>query len=549
MTLSSVAMSALPKSECSLCPAVTCPRPIHSLFDRVLAFPSSPPCTLLPSISRYHQAKLELEKSSFPRPTLIFQVLTAGDPRLATAVKYHESTRNVADRQAFMAERIRTEEYCRSMAALASALQSKARRALPQDPVGHRFWSERASTTSEQLKDLQRRLKTIEEQLSTFDKHRPIHWSVLDKENGRVMDATAEIKKFLEAWNTSGNGNRPSFPKVSPFVDELIPPFGIKSAPAPAGGTFKDRAPLPPLWTTPSTRTTPPVASQAVPPPTASDSFESRFPNLEAIMNRRLDAPPSTSPCKLIADKIKEISATQAVGVSQEIRNVLDGFLVNLTNQLALFEDGIKERYMPIFRDDGVKVDVVRDEAGDDTERRIPGAFVEKSAPAASPSSAAKASESASTNSTLPGEGTRCCSKPPQPRSNSLYLGTYVCDVCDMTPKAVRWHCNVSTAVRVFGFNSIHASLSYPLQDCRDFDVCYDCLPSLEKGAHDDSHTFTAVYHNSIQGKIVASKAKSGNKNVGVKAQGATTMPGVSASDAPKALTRHNAYCDGCNQR
>ncbi len=329
------------------------------------------------------------------------------------------------------------------MAALASALQGKARRAGFQDPVGQRFWSERAAKTSEQLNDLERRLKSIKDQLSSFDQIRPIHWSVLDKENGRIMDATAEIKRFLEAWNAvNGNGIRSSLPMVSPFVDELMPPSGIKSSSTSAGASFNERSPHSPT----SSSTVPPT--QSGPPFSAPQPFESRFPNLEAIMNRRLDIPPPPSPYKFITDKIKEISATQAVGVSQEIRNVLDGFLVNLTNQLATFEDGIKGKYMPIFRDDGVKVDVVSDDSVDETERKIPGAFVRTSAPAKSDSTKASELTTVPKTTTSPGgAGIRCCSKPVQPRSNALYLGTYVCDVCDMTPKAVRWHCNVGAAL------------------------------------------------------------------------------------------------------
>jgi hypothetical protein len=183
-------------------------------------------------------------------------------------------------------------------------------------------------------------------------------------------------------------------------------------------------------------------------------SQESRFPNLESVLNNR-NVPP-TNPYRLITEKIKEISATQAVGVSQEIRNILDGFLVNLTNQLSTFEDVIWERYRPIFRDDGVKVESIRGDSPDETEHKIPGAFVQSTSRA---SSTAKQSDNA-TSPTGPSIAKQAnkpispcgkdakCAKPAQTKANALYLGTYVCDVCDMTPKVVRWHCNVSHTLK-----------------------------------------------------------------------------------------------------
>jgi hypothetical protein len=194
------------------------------------------------------------------------------------------------------------------------------------------------------------------------------------------------------------------------------------------------------------------TGSTAIPTPAQSIPYESRFPNLDAVLNQNT---PPTNPYRLITDKIKEIGATQAVGVSQEIRSILDGFLVNLSNQLSTFEDGIREKSRPIFKDDGVKVEVARGDSPDETERKIPGAFVQSESAGNGPPQAStekqsgKATSPAASSYAKDNQATKpkeapCCAKPTQSKPSSMYLGTYVCDVCDMTPKVVRWHCNVS---------------------------------------------------------------------------------------------------------
>ncbi len=404
------------------------------------------PCT------RYQSAKGDLVAFAWPRPTLAFQVLIAGDPRLSTAEKYHKSTASVHERDLLIAKRAELAAGQGHLAQLVAEIERKRSLSPSHDALILAFWDGRLAEQRSALSMCVASLKRVDALLAGMDKAKVINQGVLDKENGRNAAAKRDIEAFCCVW-----GNVPRSDEVRAKFDALRakahPPIVVRSLPVPlvAAAATEPSA----RWSSSSIGAGAQGSTASSAPTPAAPA--SPFPNLDAVLDR-LDPDPSSA-FRGLADKVKEITGAQAqvisqeikqqsAGISHDLRSALDGFLNNLTSQLNTFEDGFKERHRPVFRETGVSVAASEngEAEADISEDQFPGAFVRTSHEAnRSPTGANKAAAPAS-----------------KAKAPSLYLSMIVCDVCDQTPKAVRWHCDVSRAGCGWGTGGADAGDSAP---------------------------------------------------------------------------------------
>lgn len=508
--------------------------------------------------------------NTFPRPTLIFQVLLSTDPRLATAQKYHQSTAYSTARSVLSSERQITADAVSRCAVVVSALKNKSRACSSDDLVGQRFWSERVQEKQEELNGHVDKMKSVEMEVKALESNAVMHKSAVEKETQRNKEAKAEVMNFLNNWEKrvqKGEADVAPFsiptPTKAASVEAAPTTQASKQIPNPTATpqvepliNFSDPAdaPLP----EPVQQTT----RQPIAPPVQA------FPSLESILaaaTRPSRANPTVGTTPLpavglsysqLANQLRTVAvpAVEATGerVTGEIKNILDGFLLHLGGQLDAFEGGLKAQYSNARQsvDEGLKkVDEVVVKATFSPSAAT-ATKEKKSTSKSSPSKTKDTRVPAFTpaeNHSMPGafqprhfsaEGKEQEVKPKveEEKTKKVELDDEMASLI----KAIRHRYKICD-----GCGEKPVGMCYKCETCPDFDLCANCLPRLQTSFHPSEHTFIAIPHSLLANRITPAAAKNSKS----KAISEMSDSNKKTEEKEKKEVSHNASCDGCQGR
>ena len=202
-------------------------------------------------------------------------------------------------------------------------------------------------------------------------------------------------------------------------------------------------------------------------------------------------------------DRVVDVASNATNGSlvpAQEIKSMLDTFLVNLSNQLATTFEGAPP----------VATAAAPATVTPEPELTIPGAFVNSRTDVQTQTIAKEEVKSDKPSSKLGKGGFR--------------HRHITCDGCLTGIRGMRYKCEVRE-------NSFRVDEAEIAQQCPDYDLCGACLPLLHAAEfHPAEHTFRAILHQGLENRI----------------QLPVQVKEVNVKEAPQAP--HWAYCDLCSQ-
>ncbi len=202
-----------------------------------------------------------------------------------------------------------------------------------------------------------------------------------------------------------------------------------------------------------------------------------------------------------VSDVVHNPSSATSLVPTQEIKSMLDAFLVNLSNQLATTFDGAPN----------VATNQPTNATALEPEPMVPGAFVKSQADV-------QTQTPIQTHDVV--EEKEQVVKPARKLGRGGFRHKHItCDGCLTGIRGMRYKCEVSSGCcRLRLYRLLW-------QQCPDYDLCGSCLPLLHTSdLHPTSHVFKAMLHRGLE------------ERVKVPANG---------QDEP---VRHPATCDLCSQ-
>ncbi|WWC71610.1 uncharacterized protein I206_105568 [Kwoniella pini CBS 10737] len=407
--------------------------------------------------AEYEAAQAPFTHSGLPSPALVFTVLLASDPRLNAIHGYHRAN-SLLTSAGDLAIHISTiEEDLAKRVSLLTALEDKLESCKKDnDQTGVTFWNDRVIDKKASVKHLQDELLDCQAEFTRMNDQ--LNGSSLSDgyssqslrdyaefEEREEVGRAQQTEDELAAWKAGNDFNAES--QLFPPLDHLIPPHGPRHRGFPGHGGRRGFRHPPNFH--------PRFAPPPPPPPRmpngsyggfgASPPHHHGVPGDRGVRNlfdRVSDALNPPVPAELLP--------------AREIKSMLDTFLVNLSNQLANTFEGSPR--------------VATHEATSETERPIPGAFVQNnSQPQADAQIQTHEEEKKSdTRSAHLGKGGF--------RHRRIW-----CDGCEEGIRGVRYKC----------------------EQCPDYDLCGSCLPLLHSSdLHPSAHTFKAMLHRDLTERI-----------------------------------------------
>ncbi|WVQ74896.1 hypothetical protein IAR50_004503 [Cryptococcus sp. DSM 104548] len=387
----------------------------------------------------YESAQVPFVHTIGTSPALVFTVLLTSDPRLDTIHGFHRANRLMSSFQASTVRLQVKENELVHESALLAALEAKVCDCMQAgDETGIAFWSSRAqdkrtklASFEETVEQLRHDLEKLNQQLDNvpaegYSQHSlRDHAQALGREEDLRKQQTAEE---LKAWRLGEELNQRDQGAFPPLESVL----GGRRGRQHGHGYHRPSFP-PPLAHArpfPFSQFPPPPHPPAFGPPFSHERMQNHERKIKGILDSVTDILNPGNPNGLVP--------------AQEIKSMLDGFLGNLTNQLAGTFESSPRVSLP------------------DAEPKIPGAFVsfpaqDVSAQTPKPAPVAKL-----------GEGGF--------RHRHIW-----CDGCEQEIRGMRYKC----------------------EQCSDYDLCGSCLPLLNTAAlHPTSHTFKAMLHRDLQERI-----------------------------------------------
>ncbi|ODO06712.1 hypothetical protein I350_04070 [Cryptococcus amylolentus CBS 6273] len=404
-------------------------------------------------VEEYESAQLPFVQTIGTSPALVFTVLLTSDPRLDSIHGFHRANRLISSFQAStMRLQVKENELVHECALL-TALEAKVQDCMQVgDQTGIAFWSSRAqdkrnkvASFEETVKQMRHDIEQINQQLDNVPTEGYSHSSLRDHAQALGREETLRAQQTaeeLEAWRLGEELNQQDEGAFPPL--EAVINGGRRGRHHPHGpGFFRPSFPgMPPPPPHGHPRAFP---FSHFPPPPHPPAFGPPFSH-ERMQNHERKI-------KGILDSVTEIlnpSNPNGLVPAQEIKSMLDGFLGNLTNQLAGTFEG------------SPSVSSAMPEA----EPKIPGAFV--SSPVQNDVS----------TQTTPAEKTTPATKLGQGGFRHRHIW---CDGCEQEIRGMRYKC----------------------EQCSDYDLCGSCLPLLNTAAlHPVTHSFKAMLHRDLQDRI-----------------------------------------------
>ena len=367
--------------------------------------------------------------SHFAAPALQFTVLLTSDPKLDSIHSYHRARYLMKSAKGIAKNIPAMEEELVKKVSLLTSLEQKLESCKNEnDSLGVAFWADRVADKQKEVADLQRSLLGCQSQFRSMDAELDgaiqgttlRHFALNEEreEETRMQQAFDD----LAAWNTAGRETNDYANCFPPLEDVLRPP------PPLGRGHHGPRARRPHGRFGPYGHFHP----------------QGPHPVVRSFM-----------------DRVNEtVNGPNTIVRGQEIKSILDNFLINLTNQLSGTFDGARLAESRLTS------------TSPPPEQQIPGAFV-----------------NAETQTVPP-------SPIPEPVAPASRLG-----------KGGFRHKHISCDGCLTGIRGMR----YKCEQCHDYDLCGSCLPLLHSGElHPSNHTFKAMLHPRLEDRVKVS----GDENV-----------------------------------
>ena len=422
----------------------SCHLPPHSTPSQLHHVPPLSSRRSRTATHRYESAQLPFKHASLPAPALALTVLLTSDPRLKTIHCFHRGQTLLSTMDSLQVHINKMQDDLSQRRSLLAALEAKlASCERENDKLGVAFWGDR-------VRDKRIAIEAIEKDCAVYLKECDSIRAELDspflgtsmnhfvEDEGKEEQSRAQqtLEEFA-VWRAAEEPERMQFP---PLEDVLRPRHG-----------HHGRA-----WGGHGRRHGHPRFGPYV-PCHAHGEWEGRRPQ-DGIKDF----------VKSMTDAANNHAHGAALAPIQELKNYLDGFLVNFSNQLADTFDGSPR----------VKSEPERASAPE-AEPVIPGAFVNSSDVQTQTSPATPAE---------PAKAPKPCSGLGKGGFRHKHIS---CDGC--------W-----TGIR---------GMRYKCEQCPDYDLCGSCLPLLHTGdLHPPHHTFRAMLHRGLEERIKLSGTVQDNR-------------------------------------
>lgn len=422
------------------------------------------------SAYRYESAQAPFLHTIGISPALKFTILLTSDPRLDSIHGYHRANKLLSSANHLNARLANLEERLAEETALFSSLKDKAdERVKDGDDLANTFWTCRADEKRASIEELNKAIDACKTQLQSLNEqldgglpesyaHQQTLRDYADFENREEAVRAQQTEDELSAWRTSQEMDRTPFPPLESIIHNATwghhprgwpyhhPGMHHRGMPhPPAFGP--NQFPLPPhpaMFSSPF-----PPSPPHAPPPAPPGHIHTHSGRGGHHHERRL---------RSVLDSVSEMlnpNNPNGFVPAQEIKSMLDGFLANLSNQLASTFDGSPRVASPA-----------------DDEPHVPGAFVQTQ------TTQTQSAQSDAQIQTQPETTINPASKLGKGGFRHRHIW---CDGCEKEIRGMRYKC----------------------EHCPDYDLCGSCLPLLNTSAlHPTSHTFKAMLHRDLKDRI-----------------------------------------------
>lgn len=431
--------------------------------------------------------------TTFPRTTLIMQVLLQSDAKFTSGKKFHSYMASLPQIESLKAEQKALAADISKINKISAMLEREEKTLLSNDYKGQLSSLQARAAKMTEMTDLKRKIGEVQHKLRTYTVIHAPNMAVIEREKARNEDAKQDILRMIETWRNKD--------KESDHLSDLLD-FKV-DVELPGPPPFPQASPLPQAsaqspWSDHPTYGQIPRAFTMFPDindiPAASEGSPLNIP-LRRFTERVRDLVPASQALSAHAHAAAHAAHAQmqyqvkeaTTSVASDLKHVLEGFLTNLGGQLANFEEGFKERM----------------EQGTPLSSNV-----------ADVTSNATSSPTPASTGTFPGalptEPVSGATFAEESHQDKLVFDRIVCDSCGTNPVVFNFHCNT----------------------CQDYDLCVDCLPRLATpDFHQHNHVFGAMAHPTIKGYLVGNGGSPKHKeNIEI-------------------LERHNAFCDVCDKR